>query len=200
MQGLVFEIRDLINRAEIYSKNNDYVYKNVYDAWVKDYNDLLLKYNALVNLRITPMSYNLYDLSNSQKTVRENAVQYFLTSLSDLSKKIESDIEQERLKSTEKTIPAHQMRKCFKLCADGCPLNPGYQSNRIFIAMPFAADYLDSYNYGIVPVLSALGLEHFKADNEISNKDLMCKICKEIQSCKMAIINISGLNPNVMLE
>jgi len=200
MQGLVFEIRNLRNKAEIYSKNNDYVYKNVYDAWVKEYNDLLQKYNALVNLRITPMSYDLYDLSNSQKTVRETTVQCFLMSLSGLSKKIESDIEAERLKSTEKTTPAHQMRKCFKLCADCCPLNPAYENNRIFIAMPFAADYLDSYNYGIVPVLSAIGLEHFKADNEISNKDLMCKICKELQSCKMAIINISGLNPNVMLE
>lgn len=28
----------------------------------------------------------------------------------------------------------------------------------------------------------------------------MCKICQQIQICKMAIINISGLNPNVMLE
>lgn len=66
--------------------------------------------------------------------------------------------------------------------------------------MPFCDEYVDSYKYGIVPVLEALGLRHFKADNEINNKDIMCKICKEIQSCSMAIINISGLNPNVMLE
>lgn len=200
MQGLVFEIRGLRNKAEIYSKNNDYVYKNVFDSWVNEYNNLLQKYNALVNLRITPMSYSEYDLSNSQKTIRNNAIEYFLTSLAGLAKKIESDIEQERLKTTEKITPAHQMRKCFKLCVDGCPINPNYQSNRIFIAMPFANEYLDSYNYGIIPVLSALGFEHFRADNEISSKDIMCKICKEIQSCRMAIINISGLNPNVMLE
>lgn len=200
MQGLVFEIRGLRNKAEIYSKNNDYVYKNVFDSWVNEYNNLLQKYNALVNLRITPMSYSEYDLSNSQKTIRNNAIEYFLTSLAGLAKKIESDIEQERLKTTEKITPAHQMRKCFKLCVDGCPINPNYQSNHIFIAMPFANEYLDSYNYGIIPVLSALGFEHFRADNEISSKDIMCKICKEIQSCRMAIINISGLNPNVMLE
>ncbi len=66
--------------------------------------------------------------------------------------------------------------------------------------MPFPDEYLDSYNYGIVPALSALGLKHFKADNEISNKDIMCKVCQEIQSCSIAIINISSLNPNVMLE
>lgn len=28
----------------------------------------------------------------------------------------------------------------------------------------------------------------------------MCKICRELQSCGLAIFNISDLNPNVMLE
>lgn len=102
--------------------------------------------------------------------------------------------------SLEKKIPSHQMRKCFKLGIDGCPINPPFQRNKIFIAMPFSTEYLDSYNYGIVPALNAFGYEHYKADNEINNKDIMCKVCQQIQSCKMAIINISGLNPNVMLE
>lgn len=43
-------------------------------------------------------------------------------------------------------------------------------------------------------------ISHYRADNEISNKDIMCKICVEIQKCSLVIINISGLNPNVMLE
>lgn len=200
MQALVFEIRNLHNKATIYSKNNDYVYTNVYRAWVDEYNNLLDKYNALANLRITHMAYSELDLSSTQKTVRNTTVEYFLMSLAGLAKKIETDIECERLKSTTKSIPAHQMRKCFKLCVDGCPVNPEYQRNKIFIAMPFATEYLDSYNYGIVPVLNALGYDHYKADNEIDNKDIMCKICQQIQSCQIAIINISGLNPNVMLE
>jgi len=167
---------------------------------VNEYNQLLEKYNAMAKMRITPMKCDEYELSSSQKTVRSTAVEYFLSSLSALVKKIETDIEQDRLANTEKSIPAHQMRKCFKLCVDGCPVNTSYCSNKVFIAMPFSNEYLDSYNYGIVPALNAQGYEHFKADNEISNKDIMCKICKEIQACKMAIINISGLNPNVMLE
>jgi len=28
----------------------------------------------------------------------------------------------------------------------------------------------------------------------------MCKICEEMQICKYLIFNVSGLNPNVMLE
>lgn len=200
MQALIHEIRNLKSKCNIYAKNNDYVYTNVYTGWIKEYNSLLEKYNALSTLRITPMTYNEYDLSSTQKTVRIATIEYFSTSIEALCKKIESDIEEERLKSSESAIPAHQMRKCFKLCVDGCPVNPAYIKSKVFIAMPFSNDYLDSYNYGIVPALSALGLKHFKADNEISSKDIMCKVCQEIQSCSIAIINISGLNPNVMLE
>ena len=61
MQALVFEIRNLHNKATIYSKNNDYVYTNVYRAWVDEYNNLLDKYNALANLRITHMAYSELD-------------------------------------------------------------------------------------------------------------------------------------------
>lgn len=200
MQALVFEIRNLRNKVEIYNKNNGYVYTNAYISWVKEYNSLLDKYNALAELRISAMTYNEYDLSSSQKTVRTATIECFSNSIEALAKKIESTIEQEQLKISDSVIPAHQMRKCFKMCVDGCPVNPAYISNKIFIAMPFADDFLDSYNYGIIPALSALGLNHFKADNEISNKDVMCKICQEIQSCSIAIVNISGLNPNVMLE
>lgn len=45
------------------------------------------------------------------------------------------------------------MRTCFKIGVEGCPLNPDYQNNKIFIAMPYSDEYKDSYNYGIVPVL-----------------------------------------------
>lgn len=200
VQALSFEIKNLYDKAKIYSDNNEYVYTNVYKSWVIEYNHLLDKYNALVNLNITHMSYNTHDLSSTQKTARSATIEYFLNVLTGLIEKIQSDIESERLKMAEKKIAPHQMRKCFKLDISGCPINPQYQRNKIFIAMPFSAEYLDSYNYGIVPALNALGYEHYKADNKITNKDIMCKICQQIQACKMAIINISGLNPNVMLE
>lgn len=200
MSALAFEINNLHDKAEIYSKDNEYVYTDVYKTWIKQYNRLLDKYNALTNLSLAHMSYNIYDLSTTQKTVRNATVKFFLANLSNLVRKIESDIETNRIKMTEEKIAPHQMRKCFKIGIEGCPLNPDYQSNKIFIAMPFSDDYKDSYNYGIIPVLDGLGYQYYKADNEITNKDIMCKICQQIQSCQMAIINISGLNPNVMLE
>ncbi len=200
MGALAFEIKTLHDKAEIYSKDNEYVHTEVYKTWIKQYNRLLDKYNTLTNLNLAHISYNIYDLSSTQKTVRNATVKFFLNNLTNLISKIESDMETNHLKMAEGKIAPHQMRKCFKLDIDGCPMNPQYQRNKIFIAMPFSAEYLDSYNYGIVPALDALGYEHYKADNEITNKDIMCKICYQIQSCTMAIINISGLNPNVMLE
>ena len=92
------------------------------------------------------------------------------------------------------------MRVCFKTGTRGCPLNPQEKKSKVFVAMPFNDDYRDSYEYGIKIVLEQSGVEHFKADNEISNKDIMCKICEQLQSCGKVIANISGLNPNVMLE
>lgn len=37
MQALSFEIKNLHDRIEIYSKNNEYVYADVYKSWVNDY-------------------------------------------------------------------------------------------------------------------------------------------------------------------
>jgi nucleoside 2-deoxyribosyltransferase len=66
--------------------------------------------------------------------------------------------------------------------------------------MPFNDKYRDSYEYGIKVAIEQSGYIYYRADKEISNVDIMCKICKEIQSCGLAIFNISGHNPNVMLE
>lgn len=200
MQALVFEIRNLKNKVDLYIKNNEYVYTNVYASWVKEYNTLLNKYNALQELGISCISYNECDLSSTQKTVRTPTIEYFSNSIEALAEKIENDTEQERMKVSESVIPPHQMRKCFKLCIDGCPIKPVYSKSKVFVAMPFSDAYMDSYNYGIVPALTALGLSHYRADNDISNKDIMCKICQEIQSSEVVLVNISGLNPNVMLE
>ena len=200
LQALVFELRSLSDKSKIYREKNEYIYANVYKGWVNEYNKLLQKYNALAELHLTPMQYSEYDLSSTQKTVRDSAVQYFACTINNLVEKVENEIEVERSKERALQIPSHQMRKCFKLGIEKCPLNPPFQRNKVFVAMPFDSAYLDSYNYGIVPALNSLGLEHYRADNEINNKDIMCKICYQIQLCDLAIINISGLNPNVMLE
>lgn len=201
MQALLFELDNLQKKIQIYRKNNNkYVYAETYDSWIKQYNSLLNKYNTMQKLNITPVSYNASDLSSSGKTARETSVEFFSSVLTGLIEKIKNDIVLKRKEKVGKEISPHQMRMCFKLCLEKCPINPEYKKNKVFIAMPFAPEYFDSYNYGIVQVLDRLGYEYYKADNVISNKDLMCKICEQLQICGIAIVNISGLNSNVMLE
>lgn len=92
------------------------------------------------------------------------------------------------------------MRKCFKIGIEGCPRNPAEKRRKVLIAMPFSEKYTDSYEYGIKIALEQAGFDHYRADSEINNKDIMCKICYELQTCDKIIVNISGHNPNVMLE
>jgi nucleoside 2-deoxyribosyltransferase len=66
--------------------------------------------------------------------------------------------------------------------------------------MPFNHNHIDSYEFGIKAALEANTMSHFKADDRIENRDIMCKICEEIQKAEYLIFNISDLNPNVMLE
>lgn len=143
LQALVYELRGLRDKAKIHCGNNEYVYANVYRGWVNEYNTLLEKYNALAELRLTPMKYTQSDLSSTQKTVRDATIQYFIKTMESLAEKIETDVEIERTKSEEVLTPNHQMRKCFKLGIDRCPINPTFQKNRVFVAMPFENSYLD---------------------------------------------------------
>lgn len=199
-QAFLYEIKTFKQKLEIFHRGSEYIYADTYREWIKEYNDLLRKYNTLYGLDVSLMTYTSTDLSSSQKTVRNAAVDVFIAKIFELIKNIEDDIEQIKKEQYETKIMPHQMRKCFKLGSKCCSLNPEYKRNKAFIAMPFAPEYADSYEYGIKPALSASGYEYFRADGELNNKDIMCEICFQLQLCGLAIINISALNSNVMLE
>jgi hypothetical protein len=202
LNSIVYELKQLHSKSKNHIKErlcaDGYVYAETYRGWVNEYNTLVRKYNGLTSANISMRTVADYELSSTQKTVRTDMAESFSTSVKELSDKIESDIAVEQNKETP--IPLHQMRICFKTGAKGCPINPSVKKNKVFVAMPFHDDYKDSYEYGIKIVLNQLGIDHYKADNKVDNKDIMCKICNEIQSCGIFLANISGLNPNVMLE
>lgn len=147
IQAFLFEIKNFKQKVEIFYKDSDYIYTDTYVEWIKEYNNLLKKYNMLCGLDISLITYNSADLSSSKKTARNAAVDSFIANISRLIKKIEDDIEITRKEQYEKKIMPHQMRKCFKLGLEHCPLNPTYKRNKAFIAMPFAPEYADSYEY-----------------------------------------------------
>jgi len=202
LESIVFELTELYKKIQNHiteqTSAESYVYADTYRGWVTEYNVLIKKYNQLTSANLSIKNVTDYELSSTQKTARNDVAKSFAQAVKDLSEKIESEINAEQNK--ENPIPMHQMRVCFKIGAKRCPLNPPENKNKIFVAMPFDNDYKDSYEYGIKLILTQKSIDHFKADNEIKNKDMMCKICKELQSCGRIIANISGLNPNVMLE
>lgn len=201
-RDVLYELNQLYNKASRHineRKSADgYVYANTYRGWLNEYNKIARTYNDLTGANLSMKSVQEYELSSTHKTVRSDMASAFVQSVKDLANRVDSEIQIEQNK--ENPIPAHQMRVCFKTGARCCPLNPPEKKNKVFVAMPFSDDYKDSYEYGVKLVLEQHGIEYYKADNEISNRDIMCKICRELQSCGKVIVNISGLNPNVMLE
>lgn len=194
------ELKKIIEEIDSYRSNNDYFYSNVMEIYSDRYNLLLKKYHESTGIPLEQFKIYDYELSNSRKTVRDDAVERFRINVGTTKKLVDEQIEEERSIKVSKTIPLHQMRKCLKTGVEGCPKNPTLQGNKVFVGMPFDDKYLDSYEYGIEVALKTSGLVSFRADNIISNVDVMCKICGQMQICKYLIFNISGLNPNVMLE
>lgn len=201
-RAISYEFNQLHNKILMHIEDRTsaegYVYADTYRGWVNEYNQIVKKYNDLTGANLSLRSVQEYELSSTHKTVRTDIARAFARSVKELANRVDSEMQAEQNKDAP--IPAHQMRVCFKTGAKGCPLNPPEKKNKVFVAMPFSDDYRDSYEYGVKLILDQLAIEHYRADNEISNKDIMCKICREIQSCGRVIANISGLNPNVMLE
>lgn len=93
--------------------------------------------------------------------------------------------------------------RCFKI-GHRCPHEIDSQKYLFFVGMPFSDRYIESYQRGIKAMLEQHGIDTanrvFKADEQYSNGDILCKICKAIQESQNIIINISEQNPNVMFE
>jgi len=194
------ELKKMNDEVNYFRNRNDYFYKNVMEQYAERYNALLKKYHKSTGIPLELFKIYEYELSSSKKTVRDEAVERFKINVSSTKKLVDEQVEVERNKKVSKEIPLHQMRKCLKTGVEGCPKNPILQGNKVFVGMPFDNRYLDSYQYGIEVALQSCGLESYRADKTISNIDIMCKICEQMQICKYLIFNISGLNPNVMLE
>jgi hypothetical protein len=102
--------------------------------------------------------------------------------------------------STDVRFSTSRMRRCFKTGLKECPKEIKFSPKMVFVAMPFRPDFQDLYKYAIRPALEDVGFEIWKADEKISNIDVMCKICHGIQECSYVLANISDWNPNVLFE
>jgi hypothetical protein len=92
------------------------------------------------------------------------------------------------------------MKRCFKTGVDSCPKEINFSPKSVVVAMPFREEFTDPYKYAIKPALEESGFKPWKADEQISNIDIMCKICQAIQESGYVLANITDWNPNVVFE
>ena len=89
--------------------------------------------------------------------------------------------------------------KCFKT-GNECSCTINYNPKQVFIGCPFKPAFLNTVAFAIKPVLMECGWSVWIASDVVSNIDIMCKVCQAIQASGRAIIDITGWNPNVLLE
>lgn len=110
--------------------------------------------------------------------------------------------EPRELKRLVRQALTHRFR-CFKTGND-CNCKIQFKPRQVFVAMPYSADIVvmdDVYELGIEVALRELSYEPLRADKEpVLGRDLMCNVCKFIQESAFGIVDITGWNPNVLLE
>ena len=92
------------------------------------------------------------------------------------------------------------MKRCFKTGVKSCPKKINFSPRSVVVAMPFEDEFEDTYKYAIRPVLEEADFKPWKADEQISNIDIMCKICHAIQESGYLLANITTWNANVVFE
>ena len=194
------EVQKIYKEIDSYNSSSDYLYSAAMKSYIERYNDILKKYHKSTGMPLELFKFFEHEYSSTKKTVRNEAFDRFIINIESTINAIEEMIDNEKSQDESSSIPNHQMRRCLKLNIEGCPLDPKLDKNKVFVGMSFDSKYQDSYEYGIKIALESLGKSPYRADEDISSKDIMCKICEQMQICKYLIFNISGHNPNVMLE
>ena len=96
------------------------------------------------------------------------------------------------------------MKRCFITGLPHCPWEIQEHDKTVFVGMPFIDtdehSFNDLYRKGIKPAISELNLEIWRADENMNNVVIMCKICQGIQKSRYAVIDISNWNSNVLFE
>jgi CheY-like chemotaxis protein len=113
---------------------------------------------------------------------------------------------QELLTEVEDAYRTFHQFRCFKTDTPGCSYGDiEIKPNQAFVAMPFTTsvgslEMNDVYKFGIRPALRSAKYKSLRADEVFVGRDILCKICKQIQESPLCIVDVSNWNPNVLLE
>ena len=70
----------------------------------------------------------------------------------------------------------------------------------VFVAMPFAVEMEDVYYYGIERAVDANGFDSMRVDKSAFTGDILGEITQGIHTAAAAVVELTGLNPNVHVE
>jgi hemerythrin len=196
----LLESKTIYTSLADYIANVDFAYSDTCNGYLKQYNNIIIKYKAYFDIPMTLFKFENYEFSDSKKTIRDFGCKRLINHIKAFNEFLEKSISDINSSQDIQNIAMHQMRKCLKTGVVGCPKKPDFKKNQVFVGMPFNDKYEDAFTYAIKEVFERNGFSIYRADYSTDTIDIMCKICAELQSSNILIFNISDSNPNVMLE
>jgi hypothetical protein len=103
------------------------------------------------------------------------------------------------LAGKEEIIKAPEIPYC-PLTGSNCNKHLKVLPNVYFVAHAFIKKKREKLRKAIEKALGKFELTPYYADEEVRSQHVACKICEKIRCSKFGIFDISGRNPNVMLE
>lgn len=188
-------------RAKIskYLKNNQYVYLRAFDSWKDSYNDAAARLNADRTLTVPIFKLTPIDFSSTGKSIKMASVDRFVRTLNHQVARLQDKIEALNKEAEQQRAQKPLLERFFHRTSDGKPIIPPSEEQRIFVAIPSGEGDLKLFWQGIQPALETHGLSFFRADRPLSDDVALSEFCQELHSCRLAILNLSGMAPNVML-
>jgi len=196
---LVDELNYLLARISKYLKNNQYVYLRAFDSWQESYNKTAARLNAERTITIPIFKLSPIDYSPSGKSIKIESVKKFVKTINHQIARLEDKIEELNKAAEEKLALSLPLENFFHRDTNGMPVEPPPTDNRIFVAIPPGETALKFFWQGIQPALETQGLSFFRADRQLLDDTVLCELCQELHSCRLAIFDLSGQAPNVML-
>lgn len=80
------------------------------------------------------------------------------------------------------------------------PAEPAPAKKRVFVAMPYADEFENVYEYGIYPAVRDCGFICEKVNEVHFTGDIVSRIRQGIESAAVVIADLTGARPNVYLE
>ena len=105
-----------------------------------------------------------------------------------------------RAAKPEALLAYSKLNPCFRHRKLDCFDNLHLRGNVVFVGMPFSEKHVDIYRYAIRPTVEEFDLKCWRADEDKRIGDIACKLSEVLQSCRIAIMEISDLNANVCIE